>query len=199
MVSIKAMLDFNDIHAAYHDRVLGYIRGIVGEEHAEDFTQEVFIKIHRGLGSLKDEKKLSSWIYSIALNTARDGLRSMKAGPRIVSLDKGGAPDDVGAPRTMEQFPDPRARTYDEIIAKKEMAQCYADFVKKLPPNYLEIYVLSEFEGLSDAEIASRLSLSLQTVKVRLHRARTRLYEELRKNCTCYNGASGDLMCEPKK
>lgn len=196
---IITMLDFNDIHAAYHDRVLRYIRGIAGDEHAEDFTQEVFIKIHRGLDSLRDEKKLSSWIYSIALNTARDGLRSMKAGPRIVSLDKDGAPDGVGAPRMMEHFPDPRARAYEDILAKKEMAQCYVDFVKKLPPNYFEIYVLSEFEGLPDAEIASRLSLSLRTVKVRLHRARTRLYDELRKNCTCYNDKSGELMCEPKK
>ncbi len=193
------MLDFDDIHASYHDRVLGYIRGIVGEEHAEDFTQEVFIKIHRSLDSLKDETKLSSWIFSIALNTARDGLRSLKAGVTVVPLEKGEDRNGTERPRIIEIFADPRHRAYEDILAKKEMAQCYVDFVKKLPPNYFEIYVLSEFEGLPDAEIASRLSLSLQTVKVRLHRARTRLYEELRKNCTCYNDKSGELMCEPKK
>lgn len=193
------MLDFNDIHAAYHDKVLRYIRGIVGEEHAEDYTQEVFIKIHKGLDSLKDEAKLSSWIFSIALNTARDGLRSLKAGVTVVPLEKGGDCNDTERPRIIEIFADPRQRAYEDILAKKEMAQCYVDFVKKLPPNYFEVYVLSEFENLPDAEIASRLSLSLQTVKVRLHRARTRLYEELRKNCTCYNVKSGELMCEPKK
>ncbi len=191
------MLNFDDIHNAYYDKVVRYLRPIVGDDHAEDYSQEVFIKIHRSLDSLKDETKLSPWIYRIALNTARDGLRSMKAGVAAVSIE--GKERDGGTPHMIETVADPRYKSYDDVLAKQEMAQCYVDFVKKLPPNYFEIYVLSEFEKLTDAEIAERLSISLNTVKIRLHRARTRLFEELRKNCNCYSDKSGDLMCEPKE
>jgi len=57
---------------------------------------------------------------------------------------------------------------------------------------------LSEFEGLPNAEIARRLSLSIGTVKIRLHRARARLHDELRRNCRCYYNDRGELMAEPK-
>jgi RNA polymerase sigma-70 factor, ECF subfamily len=197
MFTGETMMQFDDIHRTYHDRVLKYLRGIVGDAHAEDVAQEVFIKVHRGLDSLKDQEKLSSWIFSIALNTARDAMRSLKSGVSVVDLDGGAGTPDRGP--AIEQMADQRNKKYDEIIAKREMAQCYVDFVKKLPENYYDVYVLSEFEGLADAEIASRLSMSLQTVKIRLHRARTRLHEELRANCSCYCDSSGDLMCEPKK
>ena len=60
------------------------------------------------------------------------------------------------------------------------------------------MYVLGEFEDLSNEEIARRLSLSLGTVKIRLHRARTRLNDELRRNCRCYYNERGGLMGEPK-
>lgn len=72
------------------------------------------------------------------------------------------------------------------------------DYVKQLPPNYYVVYVLSEFEDLSNQDIARRLSLSLATVKIRLHRARAKLHEELRRNCRCYYNERGELMGEPK-
>jgi RNA polymerase sigma-70 factor (ECF subfamily) len=78
------------------------------------------------------------------------------------------------------------------------MVACYLDYVKALPRNYYAVYVLSEFEDLSNEDIARRLSLSLGTVKIRLHRARARLYEELRRNCQCYYNGRGELMGEPK-
>jgi RNA polymerase sigma-70 factor (ECF subfamily) len=58
--------------------------------------------------------------------------------------------------------------------------------------------MLSEFEGLSDKEISKRLSLPLQTVKMGLHRARTRLYKELRTHCRCYSNKRGEMMADLK-
>jgi RNA polymerase sigma-70 factor (ECF subfamily) len=78
------------------------------------------------------------------------------------------------------------------------MVACYLDYVGRLPSHYQEVYVLSEFEDLTSDEIARRLSLSRGTVKIRLHRARSRLNEELRRNCRCYYNERGDLMGEPK-
>ena len=79
------------------------------------------------------------------------------------------------------------------------MVACYLDYVKQLPPSYYAVYLLSEFEHLSNEEIARRLSLSLGTVKIRLHRGRAKLYEELRRNCQCYQNGRGELMGEPKR
>ncbi len=192
------MLDFNKIYDAYYSKVLRHLRGIVGD-HAEDCVQEVFIKIHKGIEKLKDETKVSSWIYSITLNTAKDALRASKAGAFSISLDKTEDSTDTKSIPLQNRIPDKREKANEDIIAKKEMSQCYIDFVKKLPKNYYEIYALSEFEGLSDAEIADKLSISVETVKVRMHRARTKLFEELRKNCSCYCNSSGDLTCELKE
>ena len=79
------------------------------------------------------------------------------------------------------------------------MVACYVDYVNRLPPEYHEVYVLAEFDHLSNAEIARRLDVSLATVKIRLHRARARLHEELRLNCRCYYNERGELMGGPKK
>jgi RNA polymerase sigma-70 factor, ECF subfamily len=192
------MLDFNKIHDEYYGKVLSHLRGIIGE-HAEDCAQEIFIKIHKNISKLKDETKLSSWIYSITLNTAKDALRASKSGASCISLDKTEKTTSTESTPLQDRVPDTREKTHEDVIAKKEMSQCYIDFVKKLPKNYYEIYALSEFEKLSDTEIADKLSISIETVKVRMHRARTKLYEELRKNCSCYCDSSGDLTCEPKK
>jgi RNA polymerase sigma-70 factor (ECF subfamily) len=78
------------------------------------------------------------------------------------------------------------------------MVACYLDFVDRLPSDHREVYVLSEFEGLSNADMARHLSLSVGTVKIRLHRARAVLNEELRRSCRCYYNERGELMAEPK-
>ncbi len=66
---------------------------------------------------------------------------------------------------------------------RKEMIQCFEDFVEKLPVNYRTAIVLSDLEGLTNIEIAEVLDLSLDVVKIRLHRGRARLLEELKTHC----------------
>ena len=82
---------------------------------------------------------------------------------------------------------------------KHTLHACYLGYVKQIPPRYLDIYLLAEFEDLTSDEIARRLSLSPGTVKIRLHRARARLNDELRRHCRCYRNERGELMAEPKK
>ena len=81
---------------------------------------------------------------------------------------------------------------------RREMVACYLDYVEALPANYLDVYMLSEFDELSNEDIAQRLSLTVGTVKIRLHRARTKLYEQLRRDCQCFYSEHGDLMGRPK-
>jgi RNA polymerase sigma-70 factor (ECF subfamily) len=190
-------MEYNDICKSYYKKVLKYLAGIVGQSEAEDLTQEVFIKIDKSLKDLKDPTKLSPWIFAVALNTAKDRLRrraNMKSGQGRKS-PASTAPIDDGV---ITRIQDIRARTPEENLIYSKMIECFMEFVEKLPKLYIDVYVLSELDGFSDKEISKKLSLPLETVKMRLHRARTRLYKELRSHCCCYYNERGELMGDLK-
>jgi RNA polymerase sigma-70 factor (ECF subfamily) len=94
--------------------------------------------------------------------------------------------------------PDSRSCTPEEAAMRDEMVACYVDYVEALPANYLEVYMLSEFYELTNEEIALRLSLTVGTVKIRLHRARTRLFDQFRRDCQCFVSDRGGLMARLK-
>jgi RNA polymerase sigma-70 factor, ECF subfamily len=187
-------MNYYDIHQTYYTKVLRYLTRIIGEFEAEDLTQEVFIKVYENLQSLKDQSKISSWIYKIAMNVSRDKLRKMKK--ENISHSKHSFEDNPEQ-NVIEQIADKKQKSQDEKLIRQEMIQCYLDFVKKLPKNYHEAYVLSDFEGLSDKDIADRLALPLETVKIHIHRARKKLYDNLRTHCHCFYGESGELLAGP--
>lgn len=191
--------DVSWIYEAYHARVLACAARLLGREDADDVAQEVFIKIGRSLGTLADSSKLASWVYAITLNTVRDAARKRSSAPRRPS--GGHAPAGEGDPEdeVLSRVPDVAAPTPEEKAIRNEMVSCYMEFVNDLPVHYYDAYVLSEFEDLSNEEIARRLSLSVGTVKIRLHRARARLQRELRANCRCYYNERGELMGAPKE
>lgn len=189
--------DFASVYETYRGPVLAYAAKLIGRDEAEDVTQEVFVKIQRSLSTLEDPARLSSWVYAITLNTVRDTVRK-QASRRERPAGGHEAHDADEADDVIARAPDLRSRTPEDVAMREEMVTCYLDFVKQLPPQYLEVYTLSEFEHLPNADIARRLSLSLETVKIRLHRARARLHEALRQNCQCYYNEHGELMGEPK-
>jgi RNA polymerase sigma-70 factor (ECF subfamily) len=183
-------VDFARVYDAYHAKVRAYAARLIGRDDADDIAQEVFLKVSRALESLADPARLSSWIYAITLNTVRDTARARACRP---------APASGDAEARLAHATDPAARSPEQAAARNEMVTCYVDYVKQLPPDYYDVYVLAEFEHLPNAEIARRLALPLATVKVRLHRARAKLNEELRRNCRCYYDERGELMGEPKR
>jgi RNA polymerase sigma-70 factor, ECF subfamily len=194
-VSETSALDLTLIHNAYYAKVVACATKFLGRDDADDVAQEVFIKIGRSLGALSKPSKLNAWVYAITLNTIRDFARKRLAAPEshvVTRLEVGGAADAF-------EIPDIRSRAPDESVERREMIVCFLDYVGDLPPAYYEVYVLSEFEGLSDSDIAERLSISRGAVKIRLHRARTRLAEALRRDCRCYRNRRGELMGEPKR
>jgi RNA polymerase sigma factor (sigma-70 family) len=75
------------------------------------------------------------------------------------------------------------APSLDQQLLSKQRFECFADYVRKLPPKYRAVLVLSELEELPDKEIAEILELSLGAVKIRLHRGRRLLLHELKGHC----------------
>jgi len=151
------------------------------------------------LGNFRGESKLSTWIYRVATNTAIDRLRnpSRRIGKKCISND---SEENIGG-----EFEDRNAWTGEKVpqveqsVFRKEMNECIRGFITKLPENYRTILVLSEFEGFKNEEIAKILGVSLETVKIRLHRGRERLKEELGEHCDAYWIEDNEFVPELKR
>jgi hypothetical protein len=83
-------------------------------------------------------------------------------------------------------------------VIRREMNSCIRDVVFKLPETYRTVIVLGEFEGLKNEAIAIILGRKLEAVKIRLHRARLKLKEELSKQCILYRDERNEFACEQK-
>ena len=187
--------EFSAIYAEYRPKIVGYLRRLVGDADAEDVAQEVFVKVSRSLDNFRGDSSLSTWIYRIATNAATDHLR--KPSSRQAFPATGGPPDDE-APADDSEALDDGTPVLDTLLIRKDMNECIRGIVDSLPENYRTVVVLGEIEGLTNAEIAEVLGISLDTVKIRLHRARVRLKKELEAKCSFYHDTRNELACDRK-
>jgi RNA polymerase sigma-70 factor (ECF subfamily) len=176
--------DFEQIYAEFWPKIHRFLMGMVGEYEAEDLTQEVFFRVNRALNTFRGESELSTWIYRIATNAALDRLRSPSfqrveqkcvTNPAITDVESEN--DDV------EYRAEKNVPLVEHQVDRKAMNECILGFVNSLPETYRTVLVLSEFEDLSNNIIADILGVTLDTVKIRLHRAREKLMVMLSQNC----------------
>jgi RNA polymerase sigma-70 factor (ECF subfamily) len=76
------------------------------------------------------------------------------------------------------------------------MNSCIRNYIENLPENYRTVVILSELEGVKNKEIAEILNISLDNVKIRLHRARAQLRKKLESNCSFYRNEQNELSCD---
>jgi RNA polymerase sigma-70 factor (ECF subfamily) len=188
---------FETLHARYRPEIVRYLSRLAGPNEAEDLAQEVFLKVGRGLDDFRGESGFRTWIYRIARNAAIDRLRSRSAGEdRLAEFRE--LDDSAGEGDILERMESPLP-TVERILADKETHGCLRRHVGLLPGSYREILDLSEWAELTNPEIAEKLGVSLDTVKIRLHRARKRLKETCETNCTVYRDERDELACVPAK
>ena len=188
--------NFQKIHDDFRPRILRYLTRMVGENEAEDLTQEVFAKIDRALTAFRGESTLSTWIYRIATNVATDRLRQPSArhgDEKRLPIEDIAETEENKDIWTGEQM----ASTEQQVI-REEMNGCVREIIKTLPETYRSVIVLSELEGFKDAEIADILGSSLEATKIQLHRARTRLKKELKTACIFYRDERNEFACDRK-
>ena len=176
-------LEFDQVHADFRPKVQRYLTRLVGEHEAEDLTQEVFVKISRALKTFRGESQLSTWIYRIATNAALDRMRD-PAFKRIAQngLADGSIPDEIEVEHK-DVMTGAEAPSLEQQVCRKERYECYRDFIESLPANYRTVVALSELEELAANEIADILGLSVDVVKIRLHRRRAVLLKALKGYC----------------
>ncbi|MEW5815349.1 MAG: sigma-70 family RNA polymerase sigma factor, partial [Spirochaetota bacterium] len=187
------------IYDAFQPRILRYLIRLVGEYESEDLTQEVFVRVSQALKTFRGESQLSTWIYRIATNAALDRLRSPSF-QRMVQ--KKSSNDSIAASEIETEDKDvwtgEKTTSVETALIQKEMHKCIRNFVENLPTDYREVVVLSELEGLKNSEIAEILGVTLDTVKIRLHRARAKLKKELETHCSFYRDERNKLACDLK-
>ena len=172
-------MDFQEIYTEFQPRILHYLSRMMGPEEAEDATQEVFEKINRSIDGFKGQSKLSTWIYRIATNTAIDKLRSASFKQSAYQAEL----DEAVQTKARNTWTGQAQTSVDQKVIRKEMSECVQEYIDRLPPDYSTILILSEIEGFKNKELAEILQISLENVKIRLHRARARLKKELDDGC----------------
>lgn len=182
-------LAFEAVHREFRPKVLRYLVRLAGQQDAPDLTQVTMIKVSEQLHRFRGESSLATWIHRIATNVAIDASR--RRAHRADSLDalveEG---QEHGLPPALESV------SAETSAARTEMNSCVREFVNRLPPHYHAVLVLSEVEGLSNAELAEVLGVSLEAAKIRLHRARASLRRELAAGCTVSADDQSDVACE---
>lgn len=138
-----------------------------------DIAQETFIRAYRALSQFRGDAQFYTWLYRIAVNTAKKQLLELKRDPVIVMSALKSADDDEtssGEPEPTQQIAD--AETPEALLASKEIAAAVNAAMEALPVELCQAITLREIEGLSYEEIAHALDCPIGTVRSRIFRAR---------------------------
>ena len=194
----KDELDFDSVYDEFHARIGRYLERMVGKSEAEDLTQEVFMKVNRGLEGFEGKSSLSTWIYRLATNAALDKLHSrpFRENKRKISLNN---IEDEPEAEDKDISTQEKELSAEREAIRAEMNECIREFVDKLPEYYRTVIILSELKDLKNQEIAEILDISLDAVKIRLHRARIKLKEEFEAGCDFYYNQDSELSCDRKQ
>jgi RNA polymerase sigma-70 factor, ECF subfamily len=142
-----------------------FIRNRVPDAHsAEDILQDVFLKIHTHIDTLRTPDRLASWIYQITRNAIADYYRSRRPTAELA-----------------ETIPEIEKVTDDDVL--RELSPCVAAMVATLPEAYGEALRLTEYQGLSQKALSEQLGISFSGAKSRVQRARVKIKEQLLNCC----------------
>ncbi|MEM7130520.1 MAG: RNA polymerase sigma factor SigZ [Chloroflexota bacterium] len=158
------MKTIEDIWFDYHSKLSSFIGSRVDHDAAEDILQDVFVKIHTRIDSLKDNAKLESWIYQITRNAVIDYYRSKRPADDL--------PDWIEQPQPNES----------ETI-RRELSSCLLPMIEQLPDKYRTAITLSEVQGKTQTEVAEVANISLSGAKSRVQRGRGLLKSMLHDCC----------------
>jgi RNA polymerase sigma-70 factor, ECF subfamily len=164
--SFSANNSIEQIWKMFHAKLKSIILAKVKDEAlVEDILQEVFIKIHRQSGQLRDENKLQAWVYQVTRNAVYDHFR----------MNNRQSQTDVTEIEAIEEATD-----------NQYMSETIEDMVKmmsEMPADYCDVLCSTELEGMSHKDYADKKGITLTAAKTRAFRARNMLKDMLMKCC----------------
>ncbi len=170
---------FDGLVSKYQGLVFNLCLKMLGDYYeALDVAQDIFLKVYESLRSFRGEAKFSTYLYRISINFCKNRLKAIIRRRKKIafSIDDPVNTQSGSMQRQLaSQDPTPR-----EKMEESEKEGLVIKALSSLSPEYKEIIVLKEIEGLKYEEIAEILSIGLGTVKSRLSRARSALKEKLK-------------------
>ena len=166
---------FNLLVLKYQHRVLKLVSRFVSDAaEAEDVAQEAFIKAYRALASFRGDSAFYTWLYRIAINTAKNALVSSRRRPVDFDLD-------LQDPQQYDRHAKLKeADTPEGVLLTEEIRQVVEHAMEQLPEDLRTAIVLRELEGLSYEEIAEAMDCPVGTVRSRIFRAREAIDKKLK-------------------
>lgn len=150
------------------ERLIG--RMVRDSDIVEDIAQETFIRAYRALHQFRGDAQFYTWLYRIAVNTAKKTLSDMKRNPTISeSALRSRDDDDENSTNLMELTSE---ETPETVLAAKEVAQAVNAAMEDLPEDLRQAVTLREIDGLSYEAIAEAMECPIGTVRSRIFRAR---------------------------
>jgi RNA polymerase sigma-70 factor (ECF subfamily) len=157
-------MTFENIYLEFDAKLRNFIFGRVSDRDvAEDILQDVYLKIHGNIDSVQDSEKLESWIYQITRHAIVDYYRRARNEEEL--------PESL--PALQEEEPD----------AVADLSSSVHEMLNAIPEKYRQALMLTEIQGLTQAEMADRLGLTLSGAKSRVQRAREKLKEAYLECC----------------
>jgi RNA polymerase sigma-70 factor (ECF subfamily) len=141
---------------------------------AEDVSQEVFIEIYRSISSFREDAKLSTWIYHIAVTRSIDLIRKKKRKKRFAQIKS-----LVGLQEEGKEPVDPGDSDPLEKMEQEERMKVLQQAIDRLPENQRIAFTLSKCEGMGNKKIAGIMGVSLSSVESLVHRAKKNLEKKL--------------------
>ena len=158
------------------ERLIG--RMVRDTDLVQDIAQETFIRAYRALHQFRGEAQFYTWLYRIAVNTAKKALLDMKRNPVIYEGAMRGSDDgDETSRLDRELISD---ETPETVLAAQEIAQAVNAAMEALPEDLRQAVTLREIEGLSYEEIATAMECPIGTVRSRIFRAREAISARVR-------------------
>jgi RNA polymerase sigma-70 factor, ECF subfamily len=178
--------NFYSIFNEYHDRLKKFVTITVKNEWVvDDIVQEVFVRAHSKIDTLKDQDKIGSWLFRIAYRLCMDHFRKeTRKAPEEIEYFRGLNTSDYS--------------TTERKLEQHQMSVCVQNQMLLLQENYRTVIWLFDVLDFSLKEIADILELSVENVKVRLHRARKKFKSILNQKCSFEKDERNVLVCEPK-
>ncbi|KRE99520.1 RNA polymerase sigma factor RpoE [Frateuria sp. Soil773] len=159
----------------YQHKVIGLVsRYVKNYAECEDIAQEAFVRAWRAIGSFRGDSAFYTWLYKIAVNTAKNHLVAMGRRPPNDDIAADDAVFAAGAERMQE------SATPERELMRQEIERTVFDTVQALPEELRTAITLREVDGLSYEEIAEVMQCPIGTVRSRIFRAREAIDQKLR-------------------
>jgi RNA polymerase sigma-70 factor, ECF subfamily len=172
------------------DRLRAFIaRRVENPADVEDLLQEVFLRIHQHLSTVRDTGRLIPWIFQLARNVIMDYYRAAARRHEIPGHPLRDREGDPGEPESIASL-----HSDEQTAHQYDLAPCLTPLIERLPAHYREAVLLVEVAGLPQRELSERLAVSLSGAKSRVQRGRDKLKELLLRCCQVEFDKRGNII-----